>query len=120
MKKTQFKYMVHVRWSEEDGAYVAEVPELPGCATHGTTYEGAMRNVREAIATWIDGAHESGYPVPEPLAVKKFSGRFVARINPELHRTLVMMAKAVGKTLNGFVQELLESGVGTRPGEKAA
>lgn len=112
MKKQKFKYMVHVRWSEEDRAYIAEVPELPGCATHGSTYEAAIKNAQDAIASWIEAAEESGYPIPEPFAVKKFSGKFVTRIDPELHRTLAVKAKEAGKTLNGFIQELLENGIG--------
>lgn len=111
MKKTKFKYMVNVRWSEEDGAYVAEVPELPGCATHGATYEAAIRNAGDAIASWIDGAKESGFAVPEPVATHIYSGKFVTRVNPELHRMLVLKAKATGKTLNRLIQELLEQGV---------
>ncbi len=108
MKRSKFKYMVSIKWSEKDGAYVAEVPELPGCATHGRTYTEAIRHAEEAIDTWIDGAKESGYPIPEPLAYKKFSGKFVTRIDPSLHRDLALKAKERGKTLNGLVQEMIE------------
>jgi len=111
MRKAQFKYMVRVYWSEDDGVYVAEVPELPGCATHGASYEAAMKNVKDAIASWIDGAKESGYLIPEPLVGKKFSGKFIARVNPRLHRDLALQAKGEGKTLNGLVQDLLEKGI---------
>lgn len=110
MKKQQFRYMVSVRWSEEDKAYVAEIPELPGCATHGATYEAAIRNAKDAIASWIEGAKENGYPIPEPLATKKFSGKFITRIDPQLHRFLATKAKEMGMTLNGLIQELLKTG----------
>lgn len=120
MKKQKFKYMVHVRWSEEDKAYVAEVPELPGCATHGSTYESAIKNAQDAIVSWIEGARESGYPIPEPLAVKRFSGKFIARIDPELHRTLVIKAKESGKTLNRLIQELLKEGIEEQSEKEAA
>ncbi len=110
-KKFGFKYLVNVRWSVEDDAYIAEVPELPGCATHGATYEIAIRHAQDAIASWISGAKQSGYPIPEPVAERKFSGNFVTRVPPALHRALVIKAKESGKTLNKFIQELLESGV---------
>jgi predicted RNase H-like HicB family nuclease len=64
-------YNVSLYWSEEDGVYVAEVPELPGCATHGSTSEEAMGNARDAIESWIIGAKESGNSIPEPIAMKK-------------------------------------------------
>ena len=60
------KYELIIYWSREDGAYIAEVPELPGCMAHGGTYEEAVSNVQEAIKLWIDASIEFGEPVPEP------------------------------------------------------
>ncbi len=60
------RYEIIIYWSNEDGAFVAEVPELPGCAAHGSTQEEALRNANEAIELWIDTAKEFGDPVPEP------------------------------------------------------
>ncbi|HEV8131489.1 MAG TPA: type II toxin-antitoxin system HicB family antitoxin [Acidobacteriota bacterium] len=60
------KYEVIIYWSEEDQAFVAEVPELPGCSAHGATQEGALANAQQAIALWIDTAKEFGDPVPAP------------------------------------------------------
>ncbi len=60
------KYEVIIYWSEEDEAFVAEVPELPGCAAHGSTPEAALASAQEAIRLWIDTAKEFGDPVPEP------------------------------------------------------
>lgn len=111
MRKPKYKYMVHVHWSQEDGAYVVSVPELPGCSTHGESYEVAIKNAQDAIASWIEGARESGYPIPEPLATVPFSGKFITRVDPELHRALVIKAKEVGKSLNAVIQELLQMGV---------
>jgi predicted RNase H-like HicB family nuclease len=61
-----FKYEVIIFWSDEDAAYVAEVPELPGCMAHGSTYELALENIREAMELWLDIAREFGDPIPEP------------------------------------------------------
>jgi len=60
------KYEVIIYWSEEDQAFVAEVPELPGCAAHGLTQEAALTKAQEAIGLWIEAAKEFGDPVPEP------------------------------------------------------
>ena len=61
-----FKYETIIYWSEEDQAYLAEVPELPGCTAHGNTYASALANVMDAIQLWVDTAKEFGDPVPEP------------------------------------------------------
>ena len=60
------KYEVIIYWSEEDKAFVAEVPELPGCAAHGPTQQAALASAQEAILLWVDTATEFGDPVPEP------------------------------------------------------
>jgi len=60
------KYEVILYWSEEDEAFIAEVPELPGCAAHGATHEEALSSALSAMRLWIDTANEFGDPVPEP------------------------------------------------------
>ena len=59
------KYEVIIYWSEEDAAFIAEAPELPGCAAHGSTQEDALSNALDAIRLWIDTAKEFGDPIPE-------------------------------------------------------
>lgn len=61
------KYEVIIYWSKEDDAYVAEVPQLAGCAAHGDSQEEALRNAQDAIGLWIETAKEFGDPVPEPV-----------------------------------------------------
>jgi len=60
------KYEIIIYWSDEDQAFIAEVPELPGCAAHGNSHESALANVRMAMELWIQTAREFGGPVPEP------------------------------------------------------
>ena len=60
------RYEVIIYWSEEDEAFVAEVPELPGCAAHGATQEAALTSAQQAIRLRIETAKEFGDPVPEP------------------------------------------------------
>ncbi len=61
-----YKYEVILYWSNVDDAFVAEVPELPGCMAHGDTQEAALKHANEATALWIDTAREFGDPIPEP------------------------------------------------------
>ncbi|MGA2715106.1 MAG: type II toxin-antitoxin system HicB family antitoxin [Bryobacteraceae bacterium] len=60
------KYEVIIYWSNEDDAFVADVPELPGCMAHGPTQEGALRNAQAAVDLWLDTAKEFGSPIPAP------------------------------------------------------
>jgi predicted RNase H-like HicB family nuclease len=60
------RYEVIIYWSAEDEAFIAEVPELPGCAADGPTYETALANVRVVIDEWIETAEQLGRPIPEP------------------------------------------------------
>lgn len=60
------KYEIIIYWSNEDGAFVGEVPELPGCMAHGETQESALKAVGEAVELWLDTAREFGDPIPEP------------------------------------------------------
>jgi predicted RNase H-like HicB family nuclease len=60
------KYEIIIYWSNEDGAYVAGVPELPGCMAHGPTHEAALANANEAIELWIDTAREFGVQCLNP------------------------------------------------------
>jgi predicted RNase H-like HicB family nuclease len=61
------KYEVILYWSQEDDAYVAEVPQLSGCAAHGSSQAEALRNAQDAIDLWLDTAREFGDPIPEPM-----------------------------------------------------
>jgi predicted RNase H-like HicB family nuclease len=60
------QYEIILYWSSEDGVFVAEVPELPGCMAHGDTHEAALANVKQAMVLWVDTAREFGDPIPEP------------------------------------------------------
>jgi predicted RNase H-like HicB family nuclease len=60
------KYEVIIYWSHEDEAFIAEVPELPGCAADGETYQEALQNVEMIMKEWIETANELGRPIPKP------------------------------------------------------
>ncbi|MBK5260311.1 MAG: type II toxin-antitoxin system HicB family antitoxin [Thermoanaerobaculia bacterium] len=60
------KYEIIIFWSNEDEAFVADVPELPGCVAHGSSHAEALGHAGEAIALWVETARELGRPVPQP------------------------------------------------------
>jgi predicted RNase H-like HicB family nuclease len=60
------RYEIILYWSSVDEAFIAEVPELPGCMAHGDTQESALANVKEAMRLWLETAREFGDPIPEP------------------------------------------------------
>jgi len=60
------KYEMIIYWSEEDHAFIVEVPELPGCAADGPSYGEAVENAQQTIREWIETARELGRPIPQP------------------------------------------------------
>ena len=67
------RYVIEIFYSDEDGGFIAAVPELPGCSAFGTTEEDTLVEVRTAIALWLETARVEGHPIPEPV------GRGLAR-----------------------------------------
>jgi len=60
------QYSMDIQWSDEDQVYLVTVPELPGCMTHGRTYEEAARQGQEIIEVWLDALKAGGKPIPAP------------------------------------------------------
>ncbi|HKI34869.1 MAG TPA: type II toxin-antitoxin system HicB family antitoxin [Gemmataceae bacterium] len=63
---SEIKYEIILYWSKDDQAFIAEVPELAGCAADGATYQEALANVEVVIQQWIETAQELGRPIPTP------------------------------------------------------
>jgi predicted RNase H-like HicB family nuclease len=61
-----YKYEIIIYWSGDDQAFIAEVPELPGCAADGATHQEALENVQDVIKEWIETATQMGREIPEP------------------------------------------------------
>ena len=59
------RYEIIIFWSDEDAAFVADVPELPGCMAHGSSHAEALANAEQAVELWIETARELGRPIPE-------------------------------------------------------
>ena len=62
----EFRYEIIIYWSDEDAAFIAEVPELPGCLADGETYQAALENVQVIIAEWLETARLKNRPIPKP------------------------------------------------------
>jgi predicted RNase H-like HicB family nuclease len=60
------RYEINLYWSEEDQSFIAEVPDLPGCAADGETYQEALQNIEIIMQEWIENAQELGRKIPEP------------------------------------------------------
>ncbi len=67
------KYEIIIYWSDEDEAYIAEVPELPGCMADGKTYQEAVAHAELVIQEWIETAKELGRPIPQPRGRLKYA-----------------------------------------------
>ena len=102
------KYRIDINWSPEDKCYVVQVPELVGCMTHGDTLEEAVAHAKEAIEGYIERLKDRGLSVPQPLAEQSFSGKIPLRIDPNLHRDLVIKARIEGKSLNKYIENRLK------------
>ena len=107
-KSDTLEYQVNLAFDSRDKIYVARVPELENCHSHGLTTEEALSNVRNAIELWLETARQENIPIPEPVSKKKFSGKFVLRTSAALHSQLVQAALVQGKSMNDLVVEILE------------
>ena len=105
------EYQVNIAFDPRDKIYVARVPELENCHSHGATPEEALAHVQEAIELWLETAKEQGIAIPEPVSRRRFSGKFVLRTSPNLHATLAQEAAHHGKSLNEMAVDLIKKGL---------
>ena len=102
-----FRYRIVVEWSAEDKCYLARVPALPGCATHGDTPEEATREALFAAKGILESMKEHGDAVPPEDAVADYSGQLRLRLPRTLHEKLARLATAEGVSLNQELVTLL-------------
>ncbi len=105
--------------SDDDGneGFVAEVEELPGCVSQGSTPEEAVSSVYDAMAGWISVALDDARDIPEPRDPGTYTGRFLLRIPRTLHAELARQAQREGVSLNQFVATMLAGASGWRTRE---
>lgn len=107
----KYKYKIDLIWDEEDKIYVAYVPELDGCMSHGKTEIEALRNVGKAVDGWIKTAKGFKMKIPEPIPQKKFSGSFNVRVPKDVHRHLALKAAEERVSLNHLISQILAKAV---------
>jgi predicted HicB family RNase H-like nuclease len=112
MKRSQVKakaahYTKIVEWSEEDGCFVGSAPPLIGPCCHGHDEAKVYAQLCRIVEEWIELLEKDGASLPEPLGAKKYSGKFVLRVEPALHRRLAAKAFAAGESLNSFCMKSL-------------
>lgn len=112
MKKSELKaiaarYLKIVEWSDEDGCFVGSAPPLIGQCCHGKDETKVYAELCQIVEEWVETLAADGHKLPEPLAAKQFSGKFVLRVEPALHRRLAAKALAAGESLNSFCASAL-------------
>ncbi|MBA7624660.1 hypothetical protein ES703_32071 [subsurface metagenome] len=95
----------------EEGGYVAEIEELPGCMTQGETLEEVSKRIEDARRVWIEVAYEGGMEIPLSRTEEEYSGKFLVRLPKYLHRRLSEEAMREGVSLNQCVVAILSAGV---------
>ena len=94
------RYTYRVTWSEEDQEHVGLCAEFPSLSWLASSPEAALRGIRTVVAKVVKEMRSHGEPIPEALALRHFSGKFVVRVPPEIHRRLAVEAAEAGVSLN--------------------
>ncbi len=101
------RYTYRVIWSEEDNEYVGLCVEFPSLSWLAGNPEAALKGIRKVVADVVKDMRDNGESVPEPIACRRYSGKFMVRIPPEVHRTLAIKAAESGISLNRFASSKL-------------
>jgi len=101
------RYTYRVTWSEEDGEYIGLCTEFASLSWLAPEPEAALQGIRQVVAEVVADLQKNGETVPEPFAAKKYSGRFMVRVPPELHRQLALEAAEAGVSLNRLASDKL-------------
>lgn len=117
LKRKTLEYYLNLKYpvtiiTAEEGGYVADVEDLPGCFSQGETLEETYANIEEARRLWIEVAYEDGQDIPEPRGEQEYSGKFFIRATRSLHRKLDQMARREGVSLNQYLVTTLAHSIG--------
>jgi predicted HicB family RNase H-like nuclease len=110
MEKSNDYYTYRVTWSVDDNEYVGLCTEFPSLSWLASDPESALRGIRKVVAEVVADMQSTGEKIPEPLATKKYSGRFLVRIPPDRHRELSIEAHEAGISLNRLTSDRLSRG----------
>lgn len=100
MAKKNDKYTYRVTWSEDDAEYVGLCAEFTSLSWLAQTPEAALKGIRKLVDEVISDMLSNDESVPEPIATKHFSGKFMVRVPPDVHRELAIQAAEAGVSLN--------------------
>ena len=103
MNKEYDRYTYRVTWSEEDGEHVGLCAEFPSLSWLDTSPEKALAGIRRLVKECLRDMQRNKEDVPEPIALKNYSGKFMVRVPPETHRMLSIQAAESGVSLNRLV-----------------
>ncbi|MFY9941007.1 MAG: toxin-antitoxin system HicB family antitoxin [Desulfobacterales bacterium] len=101
------KYTYRVTWSEDDTEYVGLCAEFPSLSWLAETPEKALKGIRKLVADVLLDLSKTDESIPEPIASKHFSGKFMVRVPPEVHRRLAIQAAESGVSLNRIASSKL-------------
>ena len=104
---TQDHYTYRVTWSENDKEHVGLCAEFPSLSWLAKTPEAALKGIRKVVADVVSDMKSENESIPEPIATRKYTGKFQVRIPPELHRQLSLEATEEGISLNRLVNARL-------------
>jgi predicted HicB family RNase H-like nuclease len=97
------RYSYRVMWSEEDGEYIGLCAEFASLSWLAPSPETALEGIRRVVAEVVADLEARGEPVPELIAIRQYSGKFMVRVPPEVHRQLALEAAEGGVSLNRIV-----------------
>ena len=101
------RYTYRVTWSEDDNEYVGLCAEFPSLSWLTSTPEAALKGIRKVVEDVVKDMRGDGEEVPEPIASRRYSGKFMIRVPPEVHRNLAIKAAEAGVSLNRLASSKL-------------
>jgi len=101
------RYTYRVTWSEEDNEYVGLCAEFPSLSWLAKNPEAALKGIRKLVKDVVKDLHNQGESVPEPIASRHYSGKFIVRVPPQVHRKLAIQAAEAGVSLNRLASSKL-------------
>jgi predicted HicB family RNase H-like nuclease len=101
------RYTYRVTWSEEDNEYAGLCAEFPSLSWLAKTPEAALKGIRKLVEDVVKDMHNEGESVPEPIACRHYSGKFMVRVPPQVHRKLAIQAAESGVSLNRLASSKL-------------
>ena len=101
------RYTYRVTWSEDDNEYVGLCVEFPSLSWLARAPEAALKGIRKVVEGVVKDMQDNGETVPEPFACRRYSGKFMVRVPPEVHRKLSIKAAESGVSLNRLASSKL-------------